>query len=333
MDEKNETVEGSALIPYMKKVVETLRVDRKLPAVRTYTAAMNSFVRFSREKGLSMKAKEVFTPGRLKEYEYWLRGRDAEWNTVSTYLRTLKAVYNRMVGDKLLPYDRKTFSDVYTKVESQTKRSLSAEQMGILLHADFESLPKEVQVALAYFLLMFLFHGMPFIDLAYLRKRDLKGDTISYCRHKTGRQITVRVPPEAKALLDRFAHSATGSIYLLPILEGEREGGGKNDSEKLYHCYGKALGRFNRLLGKMAKLLLGNVGVSSYTARHSWATLAFHAGIPIGIISKALGHSSIKVTETYLKPFENERIDVANNELIGAIPKGRKTMHTAYSMG
>jgi len=53
-----------------------------------------------------------------------------------------------------------------------------------------------------------------------------------------------------------------------------------------------------------------------YISRHTWATLAFHAGMSIGIISKALGHFSIKVTETYLKPFENEKVDAANEELI-----------------
>ena len=330
MDVENERVRRVTLTPYIEKVVATLRADRKLPAVRTYTATKNSFVKFSKEKGLGMTLEEVFTPGRLKEYEYWLRGRDAEWNTVSTYMRTLKAVYNRLVNEKRLSYDRTIFNDVYTKVESQTKRSLSAEQMGTLLHADGEELPENLQCALAYFLLMFLFHGMPFIDLAYLRKRDLKGNCIVYCRHKTGRQITVRVPEEAKVLLEKFANSDNKSIYLFPILNEHGEDGNMRNTESLFLCYGKALGRFNRKLAKMAKVLLGDdTVVSSYTARHSWATLAFHAGVPIGIISKALGHSSIKVTETYLKPFENERIDMANNELIGSIQKNRKERSAA----
>lgn len=69
-------------------------------------------------------------------------------------------------------------------------------------------------------------------------------------------------------------------------------------------------------LEKIATLLLPDVKLSSYTPRHTWATLAFHAGVNIGIICKALGHSSIKVTETYLKPFENEKVDIANDELI-----------------
>ena len=167
MDEKKESVRGLFLIPYMEKVIGTLRANRKLPAVRTYTATKNSFVKFSEEKELPMEIMEVFTPSRLKEYQNWLRCRDAEWNTVSTYMRTLKAVYNRLVSEKALVYDRKLFSDVYTKVESQTKRALSAGQMGTLLHTRFEELPENVQYALAYFLLMFLFHGMPFIDSTY----------------------------------------------------------------------------------------------------------------------------------------------------------------------
>ncbi|MRZ39243.1 tyrosine-type recombinase/integrase, partial [Parabacteroides distasonis] len=92
----------------------------------------------------------------------------------------------------------------------------------------------------------------------------------------------------------------------------------------LYENYRQALRTFNRKLAKMAALLLPGTNISSYTARHTWATLAFYSGIPIGIISKALGHSSIKVTETYLKPFENEKVDAANDELIMSVVKRSK---------
>jgi tyrosine site-specific recombinase len=162
---------------------------------------------------------------------------------------------------------------------------------------------------------------MPFIDLAYLRKKDLKGDCIVYCRHKTKRQITVRIPPEARVLLEEYSNRDNRSIYLFPILDGQGEEEKTKNAEKLYERYAKALGSFNRMLAKIASLLLPGVEISSYTARHTWATLAFHAGVPIGIISKALGHSSIKVTETYLKPFENEKVDVANDELISSVTR------------
>lgn len=313
----NETVikeRTTELVSYMKIVIESLKDDKKHPAVHTYTATMNSFTAFSTEKVFEMTFEEVFNKGRLKEYQDWLRKKDAKWNTVSTYMRTLKAIHNRLVANKRMPYEPALFDDVYTKVESQTKRSLSEEQMQTFLRTDFETLPEDVRCTLAYFLLMFLFRGMPFIDLAYLRKQDVKGNTIVYCRHKTGRQITLRIPQEAVKLFESFCNKSTGSGYLFPILDEDIK-----DDKELYEHYLDALRKFNRLLKKVAELLLPDVKLSSYTPRHTWATLAFHAGIPIGIISKALGHSSVKVTETYLKPFENEKVDAANDGLISAV--------------
>lgn len=314
MDETRIKEETAELVSYMVTVIRKLKEDKKHPAVHTYTATMNSVTAFSTEKEFEMTFEEVFTKGRLKEYETWLRNNKAKWNTVSTYMRTLKAVHNRLVASKWMSYEPALFDDVYTKVESQTKRSLSDGQMQTLLKTDFERLPEEVRCALAYFLLMFLFRGMPFIDLASLRKQDVKENTISYSRHKTGRQITLRIPKEAMELFETFRNKNPDSDYLFPILDKNLR-----DEEEQYENYLDALRKFNRLLKKMAELLLPDVKLSSYTPRHTWATLAFHAGIPIGIISKALGHSSIKVTETYLKPFENEKVDTANDGLISAV--------------
>lgn len=321
------------LAVYFIEVIKKLKENKKHPAVHTYRATLNSFTKFSRSdeelenaetEESNISVAKVFTAWKLKEYETWLRNRGASWNTVSTYMRTLKAVYNRLVANKILEYNANLFDDIYTKVESQTKRALTEEQMNTLLRADFEELPEDVQNVFAYFLLMFLFRGMPFIDLAYLRKQDLKSNCITYCRHKTGRKIVVRIPKEAMDLFEKYRNKDTNSGYLFPIL---------NDTEKKeqeqYTRYRKVLRDFNRKLDKLARLLLPGVRISSYTARHTWATLAFYAGIPIGIISKALGHSSIKVTETYLKPFENTKVDEANDELIMTIFKSNESKKVA----
>lgn len=311
MNETKIKEETAELVSYMVTVIQKLKEDKKHSAVHTYTSTMNSVTSFSTEKVFEMTLEEVFTKGRLKEYETWLRNNKAKWNTVSTYMRTLKAVHNRLVANKRMPYEPALFSDVYTKVESQTKRSLSDEQMQALLKTDFERLPEELRGALAYFLLMFLFRGMPFIDLACLRKQDVKENIILYSRHKTKRHITLRIPKEAMVLFEVFRNKNPDSDYLFPILDENMK-----DEEEQYGNYLDALRKFNRKLEKIAELLLPGVKLSSYTPRHTWATLAFHANIPIGIISKALGHSSIKVTETYLKPFENEKVDAANDGLI-----------------
>ena len=325
--EKLKDQERVVLAIIMPPIIEQLRRDKKMSAVHTYGSTLRSFLLFSEgEKSLEEgalclpTADDLFQPGILKSYETWLRCRKAKWATVSTYMRTLKAVYNRLVLNHEVVYNPQLFDDVYTKVEPTTKRALTAGQMHTLLATDVDALPKELQCILAYFLLTFLFRGMPFIDLAYLQKRDVCGNVITYCRHKTGRQITVRIPRIAEPLFERFRNTNTDSIFLFPILDIMMENKACSvkylNNEQLYDCYARALRHFNSRLAKVASLLLPDAKLSSYTPRHTWATLAFYKGVTVGIISKALGHSSIKVTDTYLKPFEDNIIDSANDDLI-----------------
>lgn len=313
MEEREIQEKTKGLRYYMTSIISCLKMDKKRAAVHTYTCTLHSFINFSAGSS-EIPVEEVFIPGKLKEYQEWLVRRGLRWNTVSTYMRTLQAVFNRLVANNRIPYNPKLFEDIYTKVEPQTKRALAEEQMGRLLHTDPAKFPEKLSRAHAYFLLMFFFRGMPFIDLAYLRKQDLQGNRIVYCRHKTGKQLTVRIPPEAMKLLEIYRDRDTSSPYLFPILKGKQI----ND-EKQYCSYLAALREFNIKLSKLSKWLLSGVKVSSYTARHTWATLAFYRGVHVGIISKALGHSSIKVTETYLRPFENEKVDKANEDLIISI--------------
>ena len=314
---------GMDLSLYMAEVIEELKADRKYPAAHIYISALHSFAKFADGE---MPMNDVFTPGRLKEYEQWLLQRRLSWNTVSTYMRALQAVYNRLSPPGTPEHNPKLFNEVYTKVKSQTKRALTEEQMGQLMYADAGTLPEELRRTQAYFLLMFLFRGMPFIDLAHLRKRDMQGNKIVYRRHKTGKQMTVCIPREALPLLKEFKDKDGTSLYLFPILNVALKG-----AYVSYEYYQKALRNFNKMLGILAKRLLPGVQLSSYTARHTWATLAYHTGMSIGIISQALGHSSIRVTETYLKPFENERVDKANRKLISSVRKSKWGDGVAYN--
>ena len=175
---------------------------------------------------------------------------------------------------------------------------------------------------------MFLLRGMPFIDLAHLRKRDMQDGRITYSRHKTDKPITVRIPREALVLIAKYADRHSASPYLFPILDARIR-----DSWQSYRNYQDALRHFNRKLGQVMSPLLPGVRVSSYTARHTWATLAFHSGQPVGIISQALGHSSLRVTETYLKPFGNELVDKANRQLIASVRKCKWKNETEYRAG
>ena len=326
-EKKNVVSAGDNLTDYMETVIADLEKEGKFPAAHVYRSVLRSFTRFwnasapMRNDPTSMSnvlapIQDVFTPERLKEYETWLTECECSPNTISTYMRTLQAVYNRWMPPGMVNYNPILFKELYTKVESRTKRALTAGQMRQLETTEFCVLSLPQQRVLACFMLMFMLRGMPFIDLAHLRKQNLQGRRIVYRRHKTGKLMVVDVPPDAFRLLQKYRNRAE-SEYLFPILNEASPG------KERYHLYQDMLRRFNRELARLMKKLLPGVSVSSYTARHTWATLAYHSGTPLGLISQSLGHSSIRVTMSYLKPFDAEVIDKVNRQVI-ALVKGSK---------
>lgn len=309
------------LAPYVTLLIEQLKRERKFPAAHGYLCALHSFQRFAGSRDIPLPMNKVFTRECLKAYEDWLTVRQKrEQNTVSGYMRSLRAVYNRYMPAGTAGHDPKLFDGVYTKVVSKTKRALTTPQTEQLMAAittePSDTLTTEQQRALTYFLLMFMLRGMPFIDLAHLRKADVQGGYIVYSRHKTGKSLRVKIPPQALRLIQEWRDDNPDSTYLFPILRTDLHSGWEE-----YRCYQDALRRFNRTLKQVMAQLLPGVRVSSYTARHTWATLAYHMGMPIGIISQAMGHSSIRVTEIYLKPFEDSRLDEANRQLLANVKK------------
>ena len=316
---------------YMPEVIGMLKREGKFPAMHVYACTLRSYEKFCAEERYpktttaSLSMQEIFTPERLKEYEDWLAGQQSSPNTISTYMRTLQAVYNRWMSPGIEGYNPVLFKDVYTKVESRTKRALTAEQMEQLRNTDFSVLTLRQQQVLTYFLLMFMLRGMPFIDLAHLRKSDLRNRRITYRRHKTGKLMVVDVPPDAMRLLQKY-RDKTDSEYLFPLLHGGLF------MEEHHHRYQETLRHFNRELARLMKQLLPGVSVSSYTARHTWATLAYHNGVPVGLISQSLGHSSIRVTMTYLKPFDAEVIDRINRQVISLVKKSKKRKDGRFNM-
>ena len=298
------------LISFMKKVADGLRESGNYGTAHIYRSSMSAILAFNESGNLPFRK---VTPEFLKSFEAYLRGRNCSWNTVSTYMRTLRAVYNRAVDRHLAPYVPHHFRYVYTGTRADRKRALDKEDMERLM----KELPKqihqgrgELQRTRAYFFLMFMLRGMPFVDLAYLRKSDLRDNVITYRRRKTGRPLSVTLTPEAMILVKKYMNRDSSSPYLFPFLES-REG-----TKEAYREYQLALRSFNQQLMLLGELLGLGDKLSSYTARHTWATTAYYCEIHPGIISEAMGHSSITVTETYLKPFRSKKIDEANRQVV-----------------
>ena len=289
----------------MKQVAKGLQMEGNFGTAHVYRSSLNAIIAY-RGKG-DFTFHEV-TPEWLKGFEIHLRGRGCSWNTVSTYLRTFRAVYNRAVDCRGAVYVPHLFRSVYTGTRADRKRALDTEDMQKV----FTKLPQssvvtsDMRRTQELFVLMFLLRGLPFVDLAYLRKSDLHDNVITYRRRKTGRPLSVTLTREAMVLLKRYMNRDSSSPYLFSLLES-REG-----TKEAYREYQLALRGFNQQLLLLGRLLGLGDRLSSSTARHTWATTAYYCEIHPGIISEAMGHSSITVTETYLKPFRNKKIDEAN---------------------
>ena len=306
---------------FMKQVAVDLQQSGNLGTAHVYRSSLNAILTFQGSGCLSFPE---ITPEWLKHFEGSLRARGCSWNTVSTYLRTLRAVYNRAVDAGLIAGEYRLFSVVFTGVKSEQKRALKAEEMHCLL--DAKELPGNIRQSRDLLSLMLHLQGMPFTDLIHLHRDDLRtdlsGHTLLTCRRqKTGSELQVSVTDEAMKLINLYRSTDPTSPYLLCFLDGKLGG------EVVYREYCRQLRILNYGLLKLASYSgLKVLKVSSYTARHTWATLAKYCQIPEEMISEGLGHSSLEVTRTYLKSFEGGEMAKANQMIIDYIYSGKKTM-------
>ena len=286
------------LISFMKEVAEGLRKSGNYGTAHVYRSSMNAIIAFNGSRNLSFKkVNQEF----LKSFETYLREKDCSWNTVSTYMRTLRAVYNRAVDRRMASYIPHHFRYVYTGTRADRKRALEKEDMERLM----KELPKQIH------------QGREELQRtrAYLKKQDMVGNVLTYRRRKTGRLLTVTLLPETMKLIKKYMNTDSASPYLFPILTGGES------TEATYREYQIALRNFNYQLLLLKQVLALTSDLSSYTARHTWATMAYYCEIHPGIISEAMVHSSIIVTETYLKPFKNKKIDEANVTILSSLKR------------
>lgn len=244
------------------------------------------------------------------------------WNTISTYMRVIRAVYNLAVKSKAAPFIPELFKHVFTGRVTNHQRALTGEEMKTLTispiagskgSAEQEELFKGMSWARACLELMLRFHGMPFVDLVHLRKSDLRDGYLVIRRHKTGRQLSIRVSDRAVELMAPYLNTDPSSPYLLNFLAGNLK-----DAEA-YHAYQRLLRLLNLRLMRLASLCHIYKKVTSYCPRHTWATVGKYCHIPVETLSEGLGHASITTTEGYMKSFEDDIIEEANNKIMNYI--------------
>ena len=296
-----------SVLAFLRGQIARLTSEGRLGTARNYTRTLRSFSGFLGGGELPFAA---FTERLVEEYNAYLLRRGVVRNTVSFYMRVLRSVYNKAVRRRLAE-PASPFGGVYTGVDRTRKRAIDERLIARLKSLD---LPVSGALPLARDLFVFSYcmRGMAFVDMAFLRKKDMRDGAIHYVRRKTGQRMTVHLEPCMREIIGRYAPRTRDTPYLFPVLTAE-------DPARAYAQYQVALNYYNRLLKKLASLLGLDSGLSSYTSRHSWATAARNHNVPLPVISAGMGHTSERTTQIYLSALETSVIDSANRKILASL--------------
>ena len=300
---------NSDFIAYARKEVDRTRRMGKVRTAEAYASSLNSFQRFWGEQG--DMAFEDIDAALMTEYEAYLEQDGKCPNTVSFYMRNLRTLYNRAVEEGLTE-NRFPFRRVNTRVEKTIKRAVTAEIIARIKELEL-SLHPALEFTRDLFLLCFYLRGMSFVDLAFLKKKDLQNGVLVYRRRKTGQQLCIKWEPSMQEIVRKYTDPE--SPYMLPIIKES----GKDERRQ----YLNASHLMNRKLKKIGRMIGCPIKLTFYVSRHGWASIAQSQHIPLPVISEALGHDSEDTTRIYLALLDTAVVDRANSKVINSIVQQR----------
>lgn len=253
----------------------------------------------------------------LKGYELFLRERGNANNSIATRFAVFKAIYNKAVKEAVIvpkqnPFVQYKVGSLWTKTR---KRSITKEdiQKIVALEIPYNYKSNYKQLARDIFLFSYFTAGMNFNDIARLRYKDLINDRVYYSRHKTQKLLSFRLTPQAMEIISKYANSnACPDDYIFPIFDKSIH---KTDQQKFNRIV-KSLRKVNGALKEIGEEIGLPFPLTTYVARHTYATVLKRSGVNIAIISESLGHSDLATTQIYLDSFENSQIDEAMKNLL-----------------
>ena len=304
IDEFNRVAHEYSLFNFMEGAIAKLKRNGKIRTSETYKSTLNSFRKFRKDEDIML---DSITSQTMEGYEAWHRSRGVTPNTISFYTRILRAVYNRAVEEGITD-NHNPFRHVYTGIEKTVKRALPLAVIKKIKALDL-SLTPALDYARNMFMMSFYLRGMSFIDMAFLKKADLKNGYVTYRRRKTGQRLTIEWTKEMQMILDKYLENKSG--YLLPIIRNI----GTNE-----RCTYRNVGyNINHNLKRIAGMVGVSIPLTLYVARHSWASAANAMGIPLSVISEGMGHDSETTTQIYLASIDTSVVDKANSLILKAL--------------
>ena len=288
-----------------------LQIDKKeqmqcIGTKSNYISATNRFMEFRGNEDLAFSQ---MTNEMMEMYQAWLWNRGVGQNTIAFYLRTLRTLYNKAVEAGQAP-PNDIFAHVQTSNVRTAKRAITVKEFRKIENLKLPT-GSSLDKARDLFLISFYLRGMAFVDMAFLKKTDLKCSMVNYNRRKTHQNLNIEWMKPMQAIIDKYAEQTKESPYLLPILTGKES--------SPYTAYRKVEHNFNYNLKKIGEMVGLKIPLTTYVARHTWASVALHMNIPIATISEGMGHNSYKTTQIYLQSIDVATINEANARIIKKI--------------
>ena len=296
----HKVTKETSLFSFMHSVIIQLRQLGKIRTSETYTATLKSFMEFREEQDVPL---DGVNSDLMLLYEAHLKAKGVRMNTISFYMRILRAVYNRAVEKELTP-QKYPFRHVYTGVDKTVKRAVPVKVIKALKELNL-SMKSSLDFARDMFMFSFYTRGMSFVDMAYLKKTDLQNGILTYCRRKTGQRLTVKWEKCMEEIIKKYPSNS--STYLLPIIKEQG-----NERKQ----YDNALHLVNYRLKDLSGMLKLQRPLTMYVARHSWASVAKVRNVPLSVNREGMGHDSEKTTQIYLASLEASVVDKANKMIL-----------------
>lgn len=288
-------------VSFAENLIDSLRKADNHTKADRFKVVLGGLKRYLNNRDLSL---DEFDSALMMQYESWMLNNGLRRNTTSYYMRGLRTIFN-LAAEAFDLLVRSPFSHVYTGIDKTRKRALPRNYLRKISHADLSDRPR-MAFARDIFLFSFYTRGMSFVDIAYLRKSDLQGGILTYRRRKTHQELYIKWEPQMQAIIDRYPNP--NSPYLLPLITDATK-----DARKQYKNRSHSINRYLKRLGRELGL---PIPLTSYVARHSWASQAQSSRVAISTISQAMGHDSERTTRIYLASLDATSVDRANRRVI-----------------
>lgn len=330
MSRYHSSKDNGKLLGWVESLCRDLRRDGQHRLARAYHTVALGLVRYN--KGQDILLTQI-NAALIKGFEKHLMNKGRMPNTISYYMRNLRSIYNKAMAAKRIPSRQgNPFAGVYTKVKTTAKRALTIEEITRLYEIDFKAMKsryatdssqklhvERLQHSWRLFMFCFVAQGMCFIDLAHLKKENIRDGVCTYYRKKTSQQVEVTVNDAMQRIIDSFSEDVAGCPYLFPVLREAHSGKQTR--------YDTALRTQNRRLKVLAKLAGIDKRVTTHVSRHSFATIVRGGGIPTGVISQMLGHTTEKMTHNYLASFDRSYFDQAYSIILAALSGNKASIN------